>query len=268
MASWAPLFRPDAVNGLAFVVATSAPDLDDHDLATLGKLGAWICAFDDFFDDSEVSNDEITLRIAQYEQLISVGYCPELEFDPVARMLGEVLEELSEAPLGRSLWPLFSTQLLASCEAMRWERTAALEQARGLQTPLDVYLHHATDSICVAFVVTAAAMLIGETGTLSQVSALLAAERHCATAVRISNDLATWSREKTEASAANAFLFAGTGGSDHLRIRTSAELHSLSRALEKVRPAAPLTASFIRRFTNCFIALYRRGDLSDVDLQR
>jgi hypothetical protein len=261
--TWPELFRPDALRGLATVVAVSASGLEHRDLATLTKLGAWICAFDDMVDDSDVTDEELSLRIAQYERLICDRECPELEFDPIAQVLSTVLSALAISPLGQPLWPLLASQLVATCHAMQWERLAAAAKARGVRCSLDVYLQHGADSISVAFVVTAAAMLIGEPATLSQVPALQIAQRHSAMAVRIANDLATWSREQTEAFAANALAFAGEDSIVPLRARIEAELRSLSIALDGVGPALPRTVSFIRRFTDCFVTLYRHGELTD-----
>ena len=261
--TWLELFRPEAMRGLATVVAVSASGLEHRDLATLTKLGAWICAFDDMVDDSDVTDDELSLRIAQYEQLICDRECPELAFDPIAQVLSTVLNALSSAPLGRPLWPLLASQLVAACHAMQWERSAAAARARGKRTPLDVYLQHGADSICVGFVVTAAAMLIGEPATLSQVPALQVAQRHSAMAVRIANDLATWSREKTEAFASNALAFAGEESIVPLRDRIETELRALSFTLARVSSELPRTVSFIRRFTDCFVTLYRHGELTD-----
>lgn len=264
MKSWPSLFRPDALLGLAHVVASSAPDLRDGELVVLAKLGAWICAFDDMVDDSDIADEDIVLRIEQYARLLCDYECPELAFDPVAAMLRDVLDSLTSAPLARSLWPLFVSQFMDSCHAMRWERSTAAMSRNGVATPLQTYLEHAADSICVGFVVTATVMLIGETTALSHVPELLAAQRHSAMVVRIANDLATWPREQHERSAANAMLFVAEASEQVLRDRIETELRLLSCALVKLESNLPLTADFIRRFTDNFVALYRKGDLGDV----
>lgn len=253
---WGDLFRPDAIDGLAWVVATSAPTLEDRDLSTLCKLGAWICAFDDAVDTGDLDNEALKLRIAHYDQLVRTRGCPELAFDPIARLLHDVLDDLARAPLSTSLWPLFADQFMASCEAMRWERSAPP------QTSLDDYLLHAADSICVKFVVTAAAMLIGEDATLGSLPSLLAAAQHSATVVRIANDVATWSREQTESCAANAMRFTHAA---NLRARRSRAQHSLGCILDQLT-GTPALAAFLSRFTACFVALYARGDLTDIAL--
>jgi hypothetical protein len=262
---WVELFRPDAMLGLATVVTVSAPELAHRDLVTLTSLGAWICAFDDMVDDSDVGDVEIEARIAQYEQLIHQSDFPALVVDPLAEVLKGVLDALGRAPLGRPLWPLLASQLVTACRAMRWERAAAAAHIRGWRTPLEIYLQHGADSICVGFVLTAAAMLIGEPAALSRVPALQIAQRHSAMAVRIANDLATWPREQTEVFAANALAFAGEASVDSLRARIDAERRALALALAGVSPALPRTAAFIRRFTDCFVTLYSHGDLTDAD---
>jgi len=262
--TWAELFRAEAFHGLALVVAISAPDLDAADLVTLGKLGAWICAFDDMVDDGVITDDELALRIAQYELLVCGHACPELAFDPVARTLTEVLDALWCAPLGRSLWPLLTSQLVTSCKAMRWERSATTAQRAGHDTSLDLYLRHRANSICIGLVTTAAAMLIGEPATLACIPAVLTAQRHAATAVRIANDLATWSRKQTEGSPVNALLFTNGAGSDLLQARAESERRSLAFVLGNLHPSIPRTAAFLERLTACMMAIYRRGDLTDV----
>jgi hypothetical protein len=263
--TWLELFRPDALRGLATVVTASAPDLAHRDLVTLTGLGAWICAFDDMVDDSDVTDDELEVRIAQYERLIRDRDCPELAFDPIAEILRVVLDALAHAPLGRPLWPLLAGQLVTACRAMQWERSAAAAAAGERRTPLELYLQHGADSICVGFVLTAAAMLIGEPAAPSRVPALQVAQRHSAMAVRIANDLATWPREQTEAFAANALAFAGEASIASLRARIDAERRALSLALASVSPELPRTGSFIRRFTDCFVTLYSHGELTDAE---
>jgi hypothetical protein len=81
-------------------------------------------------------------------------------------------------------------------------------------------------------------------------------------AVRIANDLATWSREQTEAFAANALVFAGEESIVPLRARIESELRALSFALAGVSSELPRTVSFIRRFTDCFVTLYSHGELT------
>jgi hypothetical protein len=249
------LFRPEAIEGLATIVAASAPTLPHRELVTLCKLGAWICAFDDAVDSGELDDDALELRIAQYDQLVRTRDCPELAFDPMARLLGEVLDELASTPISRPLWPLFVDQLGAACEAMRWERSAPAA------TALEDYLHHAARSSCVAFVVTAAAMLIGEPATLRVLPALQVAEHHSATIVRIANDLATWLREQTERCAANALRF--TRDPELLRAHGSHAQAGLVTALERLAEV-PVLAAFVSRFTTCFVTLYAHGDLTDV----
>lgn len=261
--SWRALFRSEALRALCLMVASSAPSLPTRDLVTLGKLGAWICAFDDFADDASVDEAELALRISQYELLICGHESPELAFDPIAGMFIEILDALRAAPLGPSLWPLFSTQLMASLQGMLWERSAATERRAGHLTSIDVYLRHASESICVGLVGTAAAMLLGETTALSHISLLLTAERHAATVVRIANDEATSTREQAEA---NVNVFGLCSPEDILRlpVYADAERNALSVSLARLGLALPLTARFLRRLTDLFLDVYTRGDLTDV----
>ncbi len=260
---WGELFRTRATHGVSLATAASAPTLDLAGLITLGKLGAWICAFDDLADGASIDDDGLDLRIAQYEALTAGDACPELAFDPIARLFLDVLEDLRSAPLGPSLWPLFSRQLSESLRAMQWERDAMARRSARERVPLEVYLHHASDSVCVAIVATAAAMLLGERAVLDRLPALVTAQRHSCAAVRIANDEASWRREQQEGSANVRALGLDEAELD-LDQRTAAELAGLELSLIPLRLAAPNTCDLIQRLTDVLVTLYRSGDLDSV----
>ncbi|HEY5946319.1 MAG TPA: terpene synthase family protein [Kofleriaceae bacterium] len=217
-----------AVPGLALAIAASAPELSSRDLLVLGKLGIWICAFDDYVENPRTDADEVEERIACYEALVCRNDARGLGEDKSAGLLIDVLDALRVAPLGASLWPLFATQLATSLEATRWEIGA-----RDLET----YVAHATESSFISVVTTAAAMLIGEPRVTAHIPSLLTAQRHAAAVLRLANQLST-------------------GHRDPQRVQQMmSERLNVAGSLTKLA-AAPATAAFILRFTDFFVALH------------
>ena len=90
---WGELFRTRATHGVSLATAASAPTLDLAGLITLGKLGAWICAFDDLADGASIDDDGLDFCIVQYEVLIVGGVCLELVFDFVVGFFFGVFED-------------------------------------------------------------------------------------------------------------------------------------------------------------------------------
>jgi hypothetical protein len=181
--------------------------LSHADQVTLEKLCGWICTFDQVI--GELSREHAELHVARYERLVLLRGCPELACDPLARRFREVLAMLATAPLGEALWPLFATQVIASCRA-----TLAFERADA-------------DRTCLGFVLTAAAMLVGETEAPRHVAALLTAQRCAAAAVRT---------------------------------RLQSERRMLDRALDRMA-ALPDTADVVRRLTDALLDV--DGELGD-----
>lgn len=260
MEPWIQLFRPEAFRVLAQTVAVAAPELDDCDLTTLATLGAWICAFDDFADDASVSDDELGLRIAQYDLLLRGRSCAELAFDPVANTFKRVLCELRAAPLGEALWPVFTGQLVAAFRAMQWERAAHGARRRGETVSLDRYMNQATDSICFHVAATAGAMMLGDSCVPFHLAELLRAQRHGAAALRIANDFASWTREQREDSA-NAFALVHGAEHPYLAERHGRELVAFASALDALPRSLAATTRFTRRLGLSLIEIYRHGDL-------
>jgi hypothetical protein len=257
---WTPWFRPAALPGLTMTVAVTAPELPFASQVVLAKLGAWICAFDDLVDHGALADDELALRIGQYQQLACYG-CPEIAFDPIARLCAEVLDALVSAPLGQQLWQQLSAQLIATCAGMLGERQLLAQQRAGRRVSAEQYLHHGADSVAIGLATTAAAILIGEPRVVEQLGALRCAQRHAAIAVRLANDLATWTRERAEGSSANVLSFAGDEARSEIDARIDRELQSCAIAIRPLAALAPMTAAFVTRFAGVLVATYRRGDL-------
>lgn len=263
------VFRSGAFHGVAVGLAVSAPQLAERDLVTLGLLGIWVCAFDDLIDHGALTLDDVAAQVALHERLATGQDATAPATDPIARTFAAALERLWAGPLGPALRPLLASQLVAACEAMRWERVAVDAVRRGDDVSIDTYLRHGSNSICVAVLSTAAAMLLGETACVRHVPALLEAQRAAAAAVRIANDVATWSREREEHTSANVLAFAGERATESLRDRTERELAHLRTVLDRLAFDIPATAGFLDRLTAFFLRVYGRArDLDDVTRPR
>ena len=256
------LFRDEALDALIDVVLASTPGLPVRHQLTLVKLAVWICAFDDFADAVDVEDDALDLRIAQYVDMLAGHACEELAFDPVADLLREVLAELSAAPLGPALRPLFDAQLVDALHAMRWERDAVSRHRRGIAVSLEDYLRCTSDSICFAIAATAAAILVGERAVLAAIPELVAAQRHASVAVRLANDRASWHREQAEHSA-NVYRFGSPRTLAMLDDRIACESSAAARQLSRLH-GAPHTVEAISGLCGQLLAVYRVGDLDGV----
>jgi hypothetical protein len=243
------VFRENEVGMHAQIIAVAAPTMDLDGQVALAKLGAWIRAFDDFVDDRDNDHATVALYVELYQQLITRFDCPALAQDPLARFLVEVLDELSLRHGARALWPVFATQMLASLDAMLWERSVH-------RVSLAAYLSKASESVFVKPMVTAAAILFEDEGLPLQ--ALLAAERHAAVAIRIANDRATRAREQDEG-AANVFVCA-PGELHALDTRMADELNALVPELMELQACS--TAEFLAVFTTKLLELYGAGQLT------
>jgi hypothetical protein len=223
---WTAPGRPGASRDLARVLADTGLPVDA--LRVLARLGMWVYAFDDHAEHADLA--ELEHRVDRYARL-------DPPHDPLGDGFRAVAATLRRTPLADRLWPLWTIQLAASLHAMVWERRVATRPPRSF----DVYLEHATDSICVALAITSAAMLSGEAPAMP---ALVAAERHASIAVRLANDLAC------RAPCVNAVSLIGPGP---VRARLAAERGALDAAVAAL-PAA--TGRFIVGLTDGHLATW------------
>jgi Terpene synthase family 2, C-terminal metal binding len=258
---WSSVFRNTAIRGVVTGAVLGAPGMTAVHLATVAKLGAWICAFDDLVDDGELTDAELDLRFEQFDQLLTGNECPELEFDPIARLFVDVLADLRKTRQP-SLFELFVAQLRASLRGMRCEREA-LDRDGSVES----YLQVGADSICMAPVITAAALLLGELELSEHIGSFTAAEHHASVAVRIANDLATWSRERQEKSA-NVLRLTGDIGVTALRNRIAVERGIVHHCVAGLRRSVPRTAEFMLNLTEFFLNTYDVGDLDQDQFSR
>jgi hypothetical protein len=262
-ATW---FRSDALPGLAFATVAAGPELPFAAQLVLAKLGAWICAFDDLVDCGGLDDDALARQLRCYEQL-TFGVAREPAADPVVRLCASVIDSLMGARLGASLSQLLFSQLIGTCEGMRRERQLLLQRRAGAPITAAHYLGQAADSVGIGLATTAAAILIGEEPLLGRLPSFRQAQRHAAMAVRLANDLATWSRDQAEETSANLFTFLG----EHERARAAVEdgiereLDRCAVALDALAADAPVTSRFVARLTTVLVATYRRGDLDQVN---
>jgi hypothetical protein len=228
-------FRSGEFRVLAQVVVAAAPALDVDGQIALTKLGAWICGVDDLIDRPGVRDADIAREVERYEQITAGGGAG----DPVGRLFVDVIDALGARPAAAALYPVFARQIVQALDAMR------LGSAK---IPLAEYLRSAAESILVKPVVTAAAILFGDAVELP---ALLAAECHLATAIRIANDRATHGREVHE-HAVNVFVACDATEDELLAIQARA-LGELDTAADRL-PAA--MADFVRAFAAQMIGVY------------
>lgn len=260
LGAWGDLFRRDSFHAIAFVVASAAPSLGLDDQLVIAKLGAWVCAFDDYADHATTDASELAMRVDQYVGILVDRDCPELAFDPIARLFTDVIEALREAPAADTLWPLFSSQIRASLNAMKWEQTVARHHEN---VDFDEYLRYASDSSCVRPIVTAAAMLLHEEELVVHLPRVLVAQQHASIAVRMANDCASSLREQNE-SAANALSLFCETDRDALMSRAEREVVDLRTCLSRLPSSVSSIAYFLERFTVLLLNCYRCGDLGEL----
>jgi hypothetical protein len=226
------------------VLQAAGPELPDPSVVPLLRLGAWARAFEHHAGAPSVGDDDLARCVERFARL-----------DPPRQPAGEAFRvahaALRRAPLGDALEPLWSIQLGAALHAMVWDQRGQLVQIsrRDGRATLDGYVERAADGVCVALLLTSAAMLIGEPGALAAIAPLTEVERHASIEVRLSRDLAMWPAAPTPRNAV------GIAGADAVRARLATERLALEAALAALTRSAPETAGFARRFTDAYVTI-------------
>jgi hypothetical protein len=225
------------------VLEAAGPELPDPAVVPLLRLGAWAAAFQAHAADLGHPDRAVAETVERFARL-------EPPREPAGDAFRAARDALRRAPLGDALGPLWSIQLAGSLHAMVWDRRGRmpLTARRDLRGALDAYLERAADSVCVALMMTSAAMLIGERGALTAIAPLTEVERHASIAARLAQDLATWTAAPSPRNGV------ALTSADAVRARVAAERGALDASLAALAASAPQTAGFARRFTDAFIA--------------
>jgi hypothetical protein len=253
------LVRPARFPALALMIARSGPWLPAADLAVLADIVLFIFAADDLADEGDLPLEDLAHRLDQYAACLAGHDCPELRYDPIARLASSIAARLAAAPLGAALWDAWSARASEFLASMITEKLLSAALASGRSVDLETYLDAGRQTVGVAVVSTAAWMLIGEPAMASAFPELRTAERHLSCAARLANDLRSQEREREEGSA-NAVFVVGPGGDAFLR-RMLAEELALGRSQLSRRPAgADRSAAFLSQFVDFVISLYATHD--------
>lgn len=261
-AGWESVFRADSLEAIARTVAETCPWLGVDQLVTLGKVGVWICGFDDLVDAHDVPVHELELRVQQYVACASGILPPEVGFDPLALLLVDLTDHLRRMCREPPLWRTWLEQFEKMLDAMVWGR--AVGGARAVERGIDLesYLDRARHSIGMGCAVTAGWILLGE-ATTDRLPRLLEALAHASLAVRLANDVQTWAREQQEGSI-NALAIVGDGAQPMLLSRCREEMATLHQLAGADAAAGSRAAAMLIRFAQFFVDLYAEGDLPEL----
>ncbi len=246
------LVRAGRSQAIAAIVAHAGVGLPMSVLSLVADAGLVLFAIDDLFDDSGLTFEEGSLRVAQYTEVARGEPCPEVAFDPVAQAIVELRRRLVVlAPDAIDVWADAMAQMLAGMGA----------ELRGgpPATDLDDYLASARDSIGVEMIALTAFLATDADSTLAMLPALRRAERSFSTGVRLANDLRTCDRERVEGRE-NAVTLVGDEGRPLLRALCERSLADGRGALTRAGIERTPQGRFLERFATAIVSMYRTHD--------
>lgn len=248
------------VSAMLALVTRVGPDLRDAHLLNLVRLGLATFLFDDVADRGELEARDVVWRAEQLAAAIAGELDPELAFDPAARLLHGVSEELRASTADRRLFDLWVSATQDSFRAMATGRLQADRLRAGeAVTPEEIeevgQQSMAVEALCALSWAMLEVPFEALAVLLPQASAL-------AGATRLANDLRSLERDREEG-AMNPLLGLSPAALAEVPARIEAKLASAGRVVvlrQPVARAAALDAALAR----AIVGLYAVADFSDL----
>lgn len=249
-------FREARTPAIAALLSKSCWWMNAAAREVVTDIGLAIFAFDDLVDEHDIAVEELELRCEQLLAQSRGEACPEVAVDPTAGLLMDVAEHLSASPFAEVFWPDWVDEFGSCFRAIVDNRRAAMSDE---QPSFDAYLDMGRDSVGIAAVCVAAAMVSGDARVVAHRDDYLAAAGHAAVAARIANDLRSIDRERSEQTT-NALMLEGTDAAS-LELRMKAERAEAARILAEIDAGKP--GQFVLTFLDGLLKLYGCGDFHD-----
>jgi hypothetical protein len=171
-----------------------------------GRMGAWVCAADDHVEQDVTELAELDEFIDRCETVVRTGRRDDSL--PLLAGLSSWQRELADEPLYPKLAQLWERKFGACLRAMRYDWLIGSARANGTGTATTVgeYIDNA-DSISVWQVHLPRWISSGHTDLVDHLDVLVPALDDIAVVGRLANDLAGYSRERTEPRENNVLMY-------------------------------------------------------------
>ncbi len=248
-----PIVRSIRSWPVALSVAAAAPSSSLQALTAVTRLGLWIFALDDVFDERLLEEAELMRRAKAYQEMAH-GQQPGLQSDQLMEALREVRAELEEFPLFSVLHAEWATALCRCIQGMireyRWGKRCHTDASDTIPS-YEVYVDNGSDSIGIPPHDWATVITIGDSTAADHRPFLREMDRVAAMCVRLANDMRSYSKELGEGSVNSLLILEGAfqrRGMDpiqakvHARDRLRADIAAGLKKLGQQR-ANPVTAT-------------------------
>jgi hypothetical protein len=200
MAAQSPQFRAP-VEAMAFSCAAVSPWRTPAELAPCVRTCVWIFAFDDYIERSELTQlDDMLHRCAN----IVGGQGPDHSHWLLTALSGWQ-QDLVSRPLYPALAGLWAEKFESMLRGMRYEWLAGRNTQRDI-SGVTSYLAHA-DSVAACMTHLPRWLTYGDSAVLDHLDLLVSALGDYVVAVRLANDLASFSRDHDEPGNDNILMY-------------------------------------------------------------
>lgn len=201
MAAQSPQFRAVPVEAMAFSCACVSPWRTPPEVAPCVRMCLWICAFDDYIEQSGLAEvDEMMRRCASVVR----GDGPD-DSHWLLTALSSWQQDLVSKPLYPALAGLWLEKFESMLRSMRYGWTAGRRAQRD-QSGVKDYLAHA-DSVGIWITVLPRWITYGDSAVLDHLDVLVPALGDYVVASRLANDLASFSREHDQPGNDNILMY-------------------------------------------------------------
>ncbi|HEX3589058.1 MAG TPA: terpene synthase family protein [Pseudonocardiaceae bacterium] len=171
-----------------------------------GRMGAWVCAADDHVERDVTELAELDEFIDRCDTVVRTGRQDDSR--PLLASLSRWQRELADEPLYPKLADLWERKFAACLRAMRYDWLVGSARADGTGTAatVDEYLDNA-DSISVWQVHLPRWISSGRADLVDHLDVLVPALDDIAVVGRLANDLAGYSRERTQPRENNVLMY-------------------------------------------------------------
>lgn len=243
------------------LVARVGADLQDAHLLALVRFGLSTFLFDDLADREDGELEDVLWRAEQLCTCVGEDPCPELWFDPAARLLREVAGASREAGADSRIHARWVELTRASFRAMAAQRAQAEQRRRGEPVPREALLEAGRLSVAVEALCATSWALLGVQP--EALEALAAQARELARAVRLANDLRSLARDREEGST-NTLADLSAAEIAASRAEIEAAIREAARGLGALSGAAARAAALDLALGRALVRFYGAQDFHDL----